>query len=336
MYEKFRMELMLKLSTQGFGIDDIERMLRCVDSVSKDYRIEKTCTELAVYGEVLPEIVKTFFVARKIEGFSEGTLKNYKYFLENFFCWIRKDPREVTANDIRLYLYTYQEQKKISNNSLDRLRICLHAFFDWCVNEEYITKNPVNGTQKIKVEKKQKEALNNIEFEYIRKACKDTRERAIVDFMYSTGCRAGELVILKKDDIDWNTKDVHLFGKGKKHRTSYLNARAELSLLGYLSERKDNSEYVFVSQRKPYDKLSVAAVERLFRDIVKRAGESIQITKHVTPHTIRHTTATTALHNGMAIQEIKELLGHSNINTTMVYAEVENANVKMSHNKYVV
>lgn len=336
MYERMRTEIMEQLSYYGYAGEDLDRIITCVDKVANNYDVESKKCEIVTYSDQdgLPYQAKTFLVSKGIEGYSKGTLKNYKYHLQNFFFAVTKPVEQISVNDVRIFLYEYQREHGVSNASLERIRIALNTFFTWCVNEEYIIKNPVSGVQKIKVEKKQKKALTPLSLEYLREGCTTLREKAMIEFMYSTGCRVGELVILTLDDINWNTREVHLFGKGKKHRTSFINAKAEVALKAYLADRKGDSEILFTSERLPYGALTVAGAEKIIRQIGARCDGKLN-TK-VTPHVLRHTTATTALHNGMPVEEIKELLGHTNINTTMIYAEVNKTMVKASHERCVI
>ena len=164
--------------------------------------------------------------------------------------------------------------------------------------------------------------------------CQSIKEKAIIEFLYSTGCRVSELSNVKKDDINWNEKSVHLFGKGKKHRTSFINAKAEVVLLQYLNDRDDDCEYLFVSSRKPYRRMHKEGIEKIVRNISARA--STLTGKHITPHVLRHTTATIALRSGMPITDISKLLGHEKIETTMIYAKSSIEDVQAGHKKYIV
>lgn len=188
--------------------------------------------------------------------------------------------------------------------------------------------------QAIKYEKKERQNLSRLELEYLRGACQTAREAAIVEFLFSTGCRVSELSVVKKADVDWSTKAVHLFGKGRKHRDSYLNAKAEVALITYLAQRGDDCEYLFVTERNPHRQITTAGVEKIVRNIAARA--SSRISKKVTPHVLRHTTATIALQNGMPIEEISKLLGHEKVDTTMIYAHTSTASVQAGHSRYVV
>ena len=186
----------------------------------------------------------------------------------------------------------------------------------------------------IKFEKKPRQPLTQIELEYIRQACQTPKERAMVEFMYSTGCRVSEMAVVKKSDINWNTKEVRLFGKGKKHRTSFLNAKAEVALLNYFKTREDDNDYVFVSDRRPHNQMHKAGLEKIVRNLAKRASE--HVSKPVSPHVFRHTTATTAMNSGMPVEDISILLGHASIATTMIYAKTSMENIRSGHKKYVV
>lgn len=153
-------------------------------------------------------------------------------------------------------------------------------------------------------------------------------------FLYSTGARVSELAIIKKSDINWYEKSVRLFGKGRKHRVSFLNAKAEVALIKYLESRDDNCEYLFVSIKKPYQNLSKDGIEKIVRNIARRA--SANIGKHITPHILRHIAAITALQNGMSIADIGKLLGHKIIEITIIYAKSSLEDVRTNHKKYII
>lgn len=245
---------------------------------------------------------------------------------------IEKPLNQITTNDIRVYLYNLQKRRSLSNHSLDERRLVINTFFEWCKNEEYISKNPCKQIQPIKYEIKPREPLEDIELELIRYGCKTCREKAIIELFYSTGCRVSEMVNLNKDDVNFKTGEVLLFGKGNKHRISYLNAKSEVALKKYLYSRSDDNEALIVSERKPYKRLSKTGVERIVRII----GERSNIGRNLYPHLIRHTTATNALKRGMGIAEVQSILGHEKIDTTMIYAKVSQENVKYNHRKYII
>lgn len=332
MYEQMRNDFLVALSSQSEI--DITTVLRTLDQVVTSYEIKQKENSLTTYGGELPEIAKTYLMCKKMAGLSNGTLDNYKTILNVFFREIKKPPQSITANEIREFLYMYQEQKGVSHRTIDKYREYITRFFTWAHNEGYLTNNPTRNIAAIKYEEKPREALTQVELEYVRMACDTMRERAIIEFLYSTGARVSELIAIKKADINWYEKSVHLFGKGRKHRTSFLNAKAEVALMKYLESRNDDCEYLFVTMKKPYRNLSKDGVERIVRNIAHRASDNIG--KHITPHTLRHTTASVALQSGMPIADISKLLGHESIETTMIYAKTTLDDVRSGHKKHIV
>lgn len=310
--------------------EQMKVVLNELEIFSDDYNIEKKCRDVAVPDDLLPACYKVYMVSKKIEGLSPQSLITYKCYLEQFLYAVGKPVEKITANDIRLYLYGLVG--KNSDHTIDTKRIVINTFLDWCCLEYYIPENPCAKIHAIKYEEKPREPLDGIEMEMVRDACVDLRERAMIEFFYSTGCRVTELERLNITDVDFEQKDVHLFGKGDKHRTSCLNVRAELALKNYLATRNDDNPALFVSERAPHGRLKKPAIEKRVRQL----GEMSKIGRRVYPHLIRHTTATDGLDRGMPIEEVQQFLGHVNINTTMVYAQVSRANLKRDHRRYIV
>lgn len=334
MYEHFRNDFQHAANEHGITRESLKAMLGVLDKVASRYEIHKKETSLSVYNNELPEIVKIYIVSKKIEGLSQITLDTYLRMLTLFFRDIRKAPAQITTNDIRVYLFRYQEQRNCSNRTLDKYRQYLSGFFAWAADEGYVPSNPMRTIPPIKYEKKPRQNLTQLELEYLRQCCQSPREHAIIEFLFSTGCRVSELSNVKLHDIDWNARTVHLFGKGGKHRTSFLNAKCEVSLKTYLKTRNDESGFLFITERKPYRQIKSDALEKIVRNISARTSGEMQL--NVTPHILRHTTATIALQNGMPIADISKLLGHEKIETTMIYAHTSLDSVQAGHRKYVV
>lgn len=331
MYERFRNEFVAALPK--IPKCEMDAALRALDRIAAKYEFRPKETALAVYMQELPEVAKTYLVIKKLAGLSDATLGNYRTVLQVFFRSTRKTPEQITSNDIRLFLYGYQAERNISMKTLDKYRECICGFFRWACDEEYIPTNPAKKILPIRYESKPREALSPIELEQLRAACKTLREKAIIEVLYSTGCRVSELTAIKVSDIDWVEKSVHLFGKGRKHRTSFLSARAEVAVREYLEARTDACEFLITTERKPYRGMQKDGIEKIVRQIAARTPFASE--KVVTPHILRHTTATTALRRGMPIADISKLLGHEAINTTMVYAKTSLADVKAGHGKYI-
>ena len=174
--------------------------------------------------------------------------------------------------------------------------------------------------------------MTPLELETVRSSCKTLREKAMVDFLYSSACRVSEFCALNLSDINWNDHTIHIVrGKGGKGRTTYLNPEAEISLRAYLDSRKDDSPALFVGCRSPHNRLAVKAVQNEIQKIVRRAN----ISAHVTPHIFRHTAASLALQRGMPLEQVQRFLGHSRIQTTLRYAKTLSQDVQLSHNHFV-
>lgn len=296
------------------------------------YEITEKETALQKKADDICKELQEYIVAKKVEGTSTGTIKLYYRSISNFLYFINKPALDITTGDILLYLHSYQNAKKVKDITLDNTRIHISAFYNWLVDSDYTDKNPCKRIKPIKHEKNTRNPLTAVQMEKLRNSCTNLRDRAIIEFLYATACRAGELVNVKMCDIDFDRKEVHLFGKGKKHRISYLNARAIVSLQAYLGSRTDSNEHLFVSTRKPHDKLTVRAVEL----ILKKYGDKAGLNVKCSPHIIRHTTATDAINKGMPVEQLQKILGHEKIETSLHYAKVSTDTVKIGHQKYIV
>lgn len=271
-----------------------------------------------------------FLNAKKIEGCSERTLLYYKTTVEKLLDSIHDPIRKVTTDDIRRYLAHYQCINDCSKTTIDNIRRNISSFFTWLEEEDYIIKSPMRRIHKIKTTKTVKEVISDEEIEKMRDKCTNLRDLAIIDLLYSTGIRIGELVRLNIDDIDFEERECIVFGKGDKERRVYFDAKTKIHLLGYINSRSDENPALFVTLDAPYDRLKISGVEIRLR----RLGRELGISK-VHPHKFRRTMATRAIDKGMPIEQVQRLLGHSQIDTTMHYAIVNQTNVKVSHRKFI-
>lgn len=304
-----------------------------LDVILSNYDIKSESREIVPYEYEIPETVKIYIVTKKIAGKSEKSLYLYSIVLKDFFITVQKQNHEITANDIRLYLYNYQNKHGISNRTLDNRRTIICTYFGWIASEGYIDKNPALNVAPIKYERIHKKAMSQLDLEKIRNACKTKREKAIVEVLYSTGCRVSELEHLNISDVDFETKEVILFGKGSKHRISYLNAKAEVALKDYLEDRNDDNEALLVYDKKPYGRLKKPGIELIIKKIMQRVDG---VNVHVTPHVFRHTLASESLNRGMNVVEVSKLLGHSKLETTMEYITTNSTSIKNSYQKSIV
>ena len=329
-YESFRAEFIMHLQESGIE-NAAEGVLKILDVMADKYDITAKPTDLSIVSG-LPELVKIYIASRSVENLSKETLRFYLTTLRAFFSKVCKPIPAITTNDIRVYLFEYKEKRNVKDSTLETIRVIIKNFFAWLTEEDYIQKNPAARIAAIKFHYEEREALTEIELARIRACCKDVRQRAMVDFLFSTGCRVSELRDMKIEDVNFQQKEVRiLHGKGNKFRISFLNADSIVSLKAYLLTRKDAGKYLFPSIRCPEKQCCKRTIENEIHAIAQAA----QIGKNVTPHTFRHTAATIALRRGMKLEEVQRFLGHSKITTTLIYAKLDNEATKASHQKYV-
>lgn len=276
------------------------------------------------------ELVTNFLDAKYLEGCSSKTIKYYRSTISNMLGDINKSAMAITTDDIRKYLTDYQKINDCSRSNLDNIRRIFSSFFMWLENENYILKSPVRRIHKIRTTKPVKETIADESMEIMRDNVAHPRDLAIIDMLASTGMRVGKLCKLNRNDVNFESQECVVLGKGDKERIVYFDARAKVHLQNYLQSRQDNNPALFVSLLKPYKRLQVPGVETRLRQL----GRRLDINQ-IHPHKFRRTLATKAIDKGMPIEQLQTLLGHSQINTTMEYAIVNQTNVKSSHKKYI-
>lgn len=276
------------------------------------------------------EYLKLFLDAKKIEGCSERTLKYYQVTIEHLLSNIQTPIRKITTDELRGYLVEYQKINNCSKVTVDNVRRNISSFFSWLEEEDFILKSPMRRIHKIKTKTVVKETISDESIEKLRDGCHEIRDLAMIDLLYSTGIRVGELVKLNIQDIDFEQRECVVFGKGDKERKVYFDAKAKIHLKKYLEERIDNNPALFVTLDAPFDRLKISGVEIRLRKL----GRSLSLDR-IHPHKFRRTMATRAIDKGMPIEQVQKILGHSQIDTTMQYAIVNQKNVKSSHQKYI-
>ena len=288
------------------------------DSTAEDASTENT------------QLTDAFLSAKRIEGCSEKSLSYYRKTIETMSEKIGKGITHITTNDLRSYLTDYQTERKSSKVTIDNIRRILSSFFSWLEDEDYILKSPVRRIHKVKTAVTIKETYTDEALETMRDHCDSLRDLALIDMLASTGMRVGELVLLNRDDINFEERECVVFGKGSKERMVYFDARTKIHLQNYLDQRTDSNNALFVSLKAPYERLQIGGVESRLRELGKRLS-----LPRVHPHKFRRTLATMAIDKGMPVEQLQRLLGHQRIDTTLQYAMVKQSNVKIAHRKYI-
>lgn len=313
-------EITLALAGNNMSASDIQKQ---IVTILKDYSIgrrqEPAPADLDTH-------VEHFLNAKHIDGLSEKTLDNYKLYLTKFAKHVDKDASKINTDDIRGYIGA----QKVAENSLQTIINTLRSFFAWLTTEEIIGKNPM---LKIKTHKlrgrRMRKSLSQEELERLRNACTSVREKALVEFFFSTGCRISEVAGIRLSDVDFVNRSVRVLGKGDKERIVYFSIKAKLLLEEYLKGRQGNM--LFTTTRAPYKAIHTRSIQQIIRRLGERAG----LPERVHPHLLRHTFATLALNNGMDITIIQRLLGHAHLSTTEIYAQISQENIRMAYDRIV-
>lgn len=291
---------------------------------------------LKVFAENAPEkaeisnaeYLKMFLDAKRIEGCSERTIEYYRKTIEHLITTVTTPVRKITTEEMREYLAEYQKINNCSNVTVDNIRRNISSFFSWLEEEDYILKSPMKRIHKIKTKTVVKSVISDETIEKLRDYCTEIRDLAMIDLLYSTGMRVGELVRLNRDDINLEYRECIVYGKGDKERRVYFDAKAKVHLKEYLESRTDDNDALFVTLNSPHKRLKISGVEIRIREL----GRSVSL-ERIHPHKFRRTMATRAIDKGMPIEQVQKILGHSQIDTTMQYAMVNQTNVKNSHQK---
>jgi len=281
-------------------------------------------------SSIQQDYVRVFLSAKRVEGCSEKTIRYYDSTIRNVLSTIKKDVAEISTEDLRIYLDTYQRSSGVSRVTIDNIRRILSSFFSWLEDEDYIQKSPVRRIHKVKTCRTVKDTYSDEALELMRDHSECQRDLALIDLLASTGIRVGELIKLNKADIDFENRECIVLGKGNKQRKVYFDARTKIHLQKYLRERIDDNDALFVSLQKPYNRLQISGVEIRLREL----GRKLDMSK-VHPHKFRRTLATMAIDKGMPIEQVQQLLGHQSVDTTLQYAMVNQNNVKLSHKRFI-
>lgn len=309
--------------------EDVVKLKLRFEEVANNYNVDrKTIEEME---NDFNDKIDFYIAAIRLEGYSEQTLYGNRLDLTTFGKFVDKAVVQVTTSDVRRYLASKPDW---ANSTVAKKLSTLKAFYKWLVAEEFILHDPTAKIRTPKQEKRLPKAMSPDELEMLRDACVDSKERALVEVFYSTGCRISELAGMKTADIDWRNGGLPVVGKGNKERIVYLNGKAIYQLKKYLTYREyeeDDCEYLFSTTLRPYRKMSNVAI----RKIINRIAARVDTSKKVTPHVFRHSMATNAINNGIELGDLQQLLGHSNPSTTLRYTAVSEERKHNAHKRFV-
>lgn len=322
--------LILSICSRALTImptETAQELRRIIESELQPYDVTVACTSIVPY-QGPPEQLRLYLASKRLDGLSPLTLDRYKARLIHFCRTVTKPLVEIGSMDIRAYLAAYA-QTGVKASTISTAQTIIKSFFVWLEGEDLISKSPMRKIKAIKTPKRQHRFLSSPQMEMLRMACRDTRDRAILEAYYSTGCRVSELQQADRGAINWADGSLRVIGKGNKERMVYIHARAMVYVQRYLAERKDTQPALFATQMNPHNRMCVKAIQ----DVFTRLGKAAGIEQKVHPHLMRHTVATTMLRNGASLQDIQRMLRHVDPGTTQRYAETDDTAVMEAHRR---
>lgn len=299
------------------------------------YEVKPVVTDLVTTDYQLPKEYFLYMATKQQDGkLSKKSFEQYKMCLTKMLYDLCLPLNGITVNHLRMHIAKISVNKNtgraLSQTTLDQRKSIIRSFFQWLYEEEYIDKDPSIRIKPVRADVKPREAYQDTQIESLRDACITDRDRAIVDLLTASGIRVAECSSLDREDLDIERREIKVFGKGGKYRTAYLNARTVVSLQRYLEGRHDDNPALFVTLRKPYGRFKASGIRCMLHGLDPDVPVG-----NIIPHRFRHTMATNAVTNGMPIESVQALLGHSMISTTMRYAHVSRHKVKRDHDLYM-
>ena len=305
----------------------------------------------------ISELIEDFLEHLEIEsGRSRKTIENYRLYLERFLMIVQeilnKDdvrPDEITKEVLRKYrlrlnrLGSEQGDEDLKVITQSYHLIALRGFLKYLVRRDIKSLDP-SLVDLPRVTRKQVTFLHFDEVEEMLEQIdlsteSGLRDRAIIELLYSGGLRVSELVSLNRDSINLERREFMVRGKGSKDRPIFISQSAAYRVQDYLDARTDSLPALFLNNSRNlqtadtsgnYRRITARSVERIVEKYARLAG----ITKHVSPHTLRHSFATDLLMNGADLRSVQSMLGHADISTTQIYTHVTDAHLREVHEKF--
>lgn len=297
-------------------VEQMERIRRSVVELLDKFAM----TELREQDLEDDDLLECYLDAMKVQNRSPQTIARYEYIIRKVMEAVRVPTRRINVYHLRTYL-SREQARGIKDSTLEGTRQVISAYFNWLQREALIEKNPVANLGAIKCEKKKKKRYSDVDLVKLHISCENPRDRAIIEFLSSTGCRVSEMTGLNREDVDLDRLECVVHGKGNKERMVFMSDVAGAAIREYLEGRKDDCEALFAGRTG--ERLQAGGVRFMLNELAKKAG-----VEHVHPHRFRRTRATELTRRGMPIQVVAKLLGHEKIDTTMKYLDIDNESVR--------
>jgi site-specific recombinase XerD len=316
------MQTLEKHLADKLTVTDMGTLLAAVSDILEGYEMRS----VQAWDNRADDLLDCYLSALSVENRSQKTIDRYAYVIRRMMEFVKVPTRQISIYHLRAYL-AHEKERGIQDSTLEGTREIFTAYFNWLQRENLIDRNPTANLGVVKRAKKEKKTYSGVDLERLNLECRTVRDRAIISFLSSTGCRISEMTGLDRAAVDLEKLECVVHGKGAKDRTVYLSDVAGMLISQYLAERTDDNPALFVGCRN--ERLQPGGVRIMLKAVAKRAGVD-----HVHPHKFRRTLATELSRNGMPIQEVANILGHEKIDTTMKYVILNKDDVKSSYRRY--
>lgn len=303
-------------------LEHMNKLLSVIADVLEGFNMQ----EKVIMRDDTDDLLDSYVSALQVQGRSPKTIERYIYVINRLMDNIKIQTRKVTVYHLRNYLAS-EKKRGLADSTLEGLRQIYRSYFGWLFRESLIETDPTANLGVIKCPKKKKDIYSETDIEKLYINCKTFRDRVLIHFLASTGCRVSEVTQLNRDEIDYERLECIVHGKGDKERLVYFDAVTGMLLKEYIDERADVNPALFIGQR--HERLTPSGVRIMLKNLGEKAGVF-----HVHPHKFRRTLATNITRRGMPIQTAASILGHEKLDTTMKYVVLNNEDVKTSYRKY--
>lgn len=303
---------------------DIQRIMIETDEALVDYDVSSDPSENSDSDS--EDLLRYFIDAKRVEGKSEKTIARYEYILRKLLKETKVPFSKMTVFHIRRYCEN-ERTRGIAASTREGYRNIFSSFFGWLCREGLISQNPMNNITAIKSPKVERRPFSPVDIAKLEEAAENARDRALIAFLLSTGCRVSEVCGVNRDQINWQELSLTVRGKGDKDRTVYIDEVTAMLLQRYLEERQDDDPALFCGHKT--GRLAANGIRAMLKRLEKISG-----VENVHPHRFRRTLATSLIDKGMPIQMVATILGHEQIDTTMKYVFIEDRNVANDYRKY--
>ena len=304
-------------------VDNMAKVMDIISDTMETFDVVGTITN----DDLGPDdLMDAYLAALRVQGRSEGTIERYRYAITRMMNSVRVHTRKITVYHIRTYLLS-ERDRGVKDSTVEGIRQVFNAYFNWLHREGLIKVNPMANLGAIKCEKKIKKVYTEVDVDLMKTGCTSTRDKAIVCFLSSTGCRISEMTSLNIDNVDIANKEAVIHGKGNKERTVYMDLVTATLLKQYIEERTDDNPALFVNRFK--HRIEPNGVRAMLNNVADKMGVS-----DVYPHKFRRTFATNMIRRGAPIQSVAALMGHDKLDTTMTYIVLDKTDNQMAYRKY--